>query len=281
MSPLRQQLLDAMELRAFAPRTREAYLHWAIELARHTHTSPEQLDAADLERFLLHLLRERHLSPATCSQALHALRFLWCEVLKRPEIIVDLPSPKVPLRLPVILSRLEVARILDAAGNLRNRAALMAAYAAGLRVSEVSHLRVADIDSERMALRVEQGKGGRDRYSLLPPQLLETLRLYWRAYHPHVWLFPQRHADVPIDPGQAQKWFYTARDRAGIAKKVSIHSLRHAFATHLLEAGVDLRTIQVLMGHGALSTTQRYLHLVQPNDLSATSRLNLLNGLAA
>lgn len=276
MTALRQAMLDAMELRAFAQRTREAYLHWAIELARHTHTSPDQLDAADLERFLLHLLRERHLSPATCNQALHALRFLWGEVLKRPGIMVDLPSPKVPQRLPEILSREEVARILEAASNLRNRAALMATYAAGLRVSEVSHLRVADIDGERMALRIEQGKGGRDRYSLLPPQLLETLRLYWRAYRPQIWLFPQRHADVPIDPGQAQKWFYTARDRAGITKKVGIHGLRHAFATHLLEAGVDLRTIQGLMGHTSLGTTQRYLHLVQPNT---AAKLNLLDGL--
>lgn len=276
MSPLRQAMLDAMELRAFAQRTREAYLHWAIELARYTHTSPEQLDAADLERFLLHLLREQHLSPSTCNQALHALRFLWGEVLKRPGIVVDLPSPKIPRRLPVILSRQEVARILEAASNLRNRAALMATYAAGLRVSEVSHLRVADIDGERMALRVEQGKGGRDRYSLLPPQLLATLRLYWRAYRPQIWLFPQRHADVPIDPGQAQKWFYTARDHAGITKKVGIHGLRHAFATHLLEAGVDLRTIQGLMGHTSLGTTQRYLHLVQPNT---AARLNLLDGL--
>ena len=204
MSPLRQAMLDAMDLRAFSERTHEAYLHWAIELARHTHTPPEQLDAADLERFLLYLLRERHLAPATCNQALQALRFLWCTVLKRPDIVVDLPSAHVPQRLPEILSRSEVARILDAASNLRNRAALMTAYAAGLRVSELSHLRVADIDCERMTLRVEQGKGGRDRYSLLPPQLLETLRQYWRAYRPQVWLFPQRHADVPIDPGQAE-----------------------------------------------------------------------------
>lgn len=281
MSPLRQALLDAMELRAFAQRTREAYLHWAIELARHTHTSPEKLDAADLERFLLHLLREKHLSPATCNQALQALRFLWCSVLKRPDIVVDLPSARVPLRLPVILSRDEVARILAAASNLRNRAVLTTTYAAGLRVSEVSHLRVADIDSERSALRVEQGKGGRDRYSLLPPQLLETLRLYWRAYRPRIWLFPQRHADVPIDPGQAEKWFYAARDRAGIAKKVGIHGLRHAFATHLLEAGVDLHTIQGLMGHSNISTTQRYLHLVQPHERDDAARLNLLDRLAA
>ena len=131
-----------------------------------------------------------------------------------------------------------------------------------------------------MALRVEQGKGGRDRYSLLPPQLLEALRAYWRMVHPRVWLFPQRHADVPIDPGQAQKWFYAARDRAGITKRVGIHSLRHAFATHLLEAGVDLHTIQGLMGHSSLSTTERYLHLAQPEALSAISRLNLLDGLA-
>ncbi len=174
----------------------------------------------------------------------------------------------------------EVARILEAASNLRNRAALMATYAAGLRVSEVSHLRVADIDGERMALRIEQGKGGRDRYSLLPPQLLATLRLYWRAYRPQIWLFPQRHADVPIDPGQAQKWFYAARDHAGITKKVGIPALRHAFATHLLEAGVNLRTIQGLMGHRSLSTTQRYLHLARPEVLATVSRLNLLDGLA-
>jgi site-specific recombinase XerD len=299
-------MLDAMELRAFAQRTREAYLHWAIELARQTQTAPELLEAADLERFLLHLLRGQHLAPSTCNQALQALRFLWCSVLKRPVIVVDLPSAHVPQRLPEILSRTEVARILAAASNLRNRAALMTTYAAGLRVSEVSHLRVADIDSERMALRVEQGKGGRDRYSLLPPQLLETLRLYWRAYRPHVWLFPQLHADLPIDPGQAQKWFYAAKKKAGIGKRTGIHGLRHPcrarrplhraavsqvagmpaetparpFATHLLEAGVDLPTIQGLMGHSSLSTTQRYLHLVQPNDRAAAARLNLLDSLS-
>jgi len=278
MTPLRQAMLDAMELRAFAPRTREAYLHWVIELANHTHTAPELLGPADLERFLLHLIREQHLAPATCNQALQALRFLWCTVLKRPDITVDLPNARIPQRLPEILSRSEVARILDAAGNLRNRAALMTAYAAGLRVSELSHLRVADIDSERMALRVEQGKGGRDRYSLLPQQLLETLRQYWRAYRPRVWLFPQRHADVPIAPGQAEKWFYAAKKRAGITKRTGIHGLRHAFATHLLEDGVDLRTIQGLMGHSSISTTQRYLHLAQPKP---TANLNLLDGLAA
>lgn len=281
MTPLRQQLIDALELHGFALRTREAYLHWAIELARHTRTSPDLLDTPDIERFLLYLLRERHLAPATCNQALHALRFLWCEVLKRPEIVVDLPSAKVPQRLPEILSREEVARLLDATPNLRNRTALTLAYAAGLRVSELAHLRVSDIDSQRMALRVEQGKGGRDRYTVLPAPLLETLRLYWKAYHPRTWLFPQLHEDKPIDGRQAERWFYAAKEKAGITKQVGIHGLRHAFATHLLEAGVDIHTIQELMGHASLTSTQRYLHLARPEALSTSTRLNLLAALPA
>jgi len=281
MSLLRQHMLDAMELRGFAERTREAYLHWVVELARHTRTAPDQLETADLERFVLHLLRERQLAYSTCNQALQALRFLWRDVLKRPDIVVDLPNARVPQRLPEILSREEVARIITSEGKLRNRTLLMTTYAAGLRVSEVCHLRVADIDSARMGLRIEQGKGARDRYSLLPQALLDALRLYWRVYHPKVWLFPQRQADVPIDPGQAQKWFYAAKRRAGITKHTGIHGLRHAFATHLLEAGVDVRTIQTLMGHRCISTTMRYLHLSQQSVLSTTPRMNLLDGLTA
>lgn len=226
-------------------------------------------------------MRERHLAPATCNQALHALRFLWCEVLKRPEIVVDLPSAKVPQRLPEILSREEVARLLDATPNLRNRTALTLAYAAGLRVSELAHLRVSDIDSQRMALRVEQGKGGKDRYTVLPTPLLETLRRYWKTYHPRTWLFPQLHEDKPIDGRQAERWFYAAKEKAGITKQIGIHGLRHAFATHLLEAGVDIHTIQELMGHASLTSTQRYLHLARPEALSTSARLNLLAALPA
>lgn len=280
MSPLRQQMVDAMELRGFALRTREAYLHWVEDLARHTRTRPDLLDQAALEAYLLHLMRERHLSYSTCTQALHALRFFWREVLKREAITDPLPNPRVPQRLPEILSREEVARIIDAAANLRDRTALMTTYAAGLRVAELSHLRVSDIDSARMALRIDQGKGGKDRYSLLPPALLEALRTYWRAYRPRTWLFPQRHGDVPIDPGQAQKWFYLAKRRAGITKHTGIHGLRHAFATHLLEAGVDVHTIQTLMGHRSLGTTLRYFHLAQQRVLSTASPMNLLAGLA-
>jgi site-specific recombinase XerD len=272
-------MLDAMELRGYAERTRETYLHWIIELARHTHASPDQLGAADLEAFLLYLRRARGLSYSTCHQALHALRFFWREVLQRPDEVVHLPYPRVPQRQPELLSRDEVRRLIEAAGNPRDRVALMTTYAAGLRVSELCHLRVADIDSIRMALRIEQGKGQRDRYSLLPPSLLAALRQYWRDYRPKTWLFPQRHVDRPVDTGQAQKWFYAAKRRAGITKRTGIHGLRHAFASHLLEAGVDVRTLQALMGHRALGTTMRYLHPAKIGHLSTQSPLNLLDGL--
>ncbi len=279
MSPLRQRMLDAMELRGYAERTRESYLYWIVELARHTHTSPDQLGAADLENFLLHLRRDRGLSYSTCHQALHALRFFWREVLQRPEGVVSLPYPRVPQRQPELLSRDEVRCLIGAAGNPRDRVALMTTYAAGLRVSELCHLRVGDVDSTRMALRIEQGKGARDRYSLLPPALLAALRQYWRDYRPKTWLFPQRHADRPVDTGQAQKWFYAAKRRAGISKRTGIHGLRHAFASHLLEAGVDVRTLQALMGHRTLGTTMRYLHPAKIGQLSTQAPLNLLAGL--
>lgn len=279
MTPLRQQMLDAMELRGLAPRTRQVYLHWIVELSRHTHVSPDRLDSADLEAFLLHLSRDRHLAYASCRQALHALRFFWRVVLKRPDPVLELPTPKVPQRLPEILSRAEIARLFEAAANLRDRVALMTVYATGLRVSELCHLRVTDLDSTRQTLRVEQGKGARDRYTLLPPPLLEALRQYWRAYRPCTWLFPQRHGDRPVDPGQVQKWFYAAKRRAGLTKVTGIHGLRHAFATHLVEAGVAVPTVQALLGHHSLSTTQRYVHLAQPGPLGPTSPLNLLDGL--
>lgn len=279
MTPLRQRMLDAMELRGFAQRTRQAYLYWITELARHSHQSPDRLGTAELEGFLLHLSRDRHLAYASCRQALHALRFFWREVLKRPDPVLALPTPKVPQRQPELLSREEVGRILAAAANPRDRVALMTTYAAGLRVAELCHLRVSDIDSQRMALRIEQGKGARDRYSLLPPPLLAALRQYWRQYRPRIWLFPGRHADQPIHPTLAQKWFYAAKRRAGVSKRTGIHGLRHAFATHLVEAGVDVPTLQVLLGHRAIGTTMRYVHLAKQPLQAVDSPLNLLAGL--
>ena len=202
--------------------------------------------------------------------------------LGRTAEAITIPYAHTPQRQPEILSREELARLFEAATNLRTRTLLMTAYAAGLRVSEVCALRVADIDSapDRMCIRVVAGKGGKDRYTLLSPSLLEALRVYWRICKPRVWLFPRAtDAARPFDIGSAQRAYYRARDRAGITKTGGIHTLRHAFATHLLEAGVDLATLAKLLGHGHLSTTQRYLHLARPGSVAHDSPLDLLRRL--
>jgi site-specific recombinase XerD len=185
---------------------------------------------------------------------------------------------KVPKRLPQILSRKQVLRLIGAARTLRGRTLLMTTYAAGLRVSEVCALQVADIESapDRMCLKVRQGKGAQDRYTLLSPRLLDTLRLYWQAVRPRTWLFPNSAGTAPIDPTTAQRTYSAARDAADIPREGGIHTLRHAFATHLLEAGVDLPTIQRLLGHGHISTTMRYLHLARSHLTGTTSPLELL-----
>lgn len=211
-----------------------------------------------------------------------ALKFFFDIVLGRTAEAITIPYAHTPQRQPEILSREELARLFEAAANLRTRTLLMTAYAAGLRVSEVCALRVADIDSapDRMCIRVVAGKGGKDRYTLLSPSLLEALRVYWRICKPRVWLFPRAtDAAQPFDISSAQRAYYRARDRAGITKTGGIHTLRHAFATHLLEAGVDLATLAKLLGHGHLSTTQRYLHLARPGSIPHDSPLDLLRRL--
>jgi integrase/recombinase XerD len=206
----------------------------------------------------------------------HGLRFFYRVTLNRPEAELCLPVPKQPSRLPEILSREEIRRLFEATMNLKHRALLMATYSAGLRVSEVVHLKVSDIDSARMMLRIDQGKGAKDRYTLLSKRLLSELRRYWVAYRPRHWLFPLRTGDHPISARSAQKIYYAAKARAGITKQCGIHGLRHAFATHLLEAGVDLHTIQRLLGHGHLSTTMRYFHLARTRLTGTASPLDLL-----
>jgi integrase/recombinase XerD len=251
-----------MVLRGLAARTQEAYIAAVIGIAKHTHRSPDLLSPDEIQQYLLHLIEERKLSWSTTNQAACALRFLFRVTLKQPDAAFAIPHRKVGAKLPEILSRDEVGLILAAPANLTHRVLLMTTYAAGLRVAEVCALRVSDIDSSRMMLRVECGKGAKDRYSLLSPRLLDMLRLYWQASHPRTWLFPRRSdATRSIDVENAQRMFYAAKKRAGIAKEGGIHSLRHAFATHLLESGVDIHTIQRLMGHGHLSTTARYFHL--------------------
>jgi len=200
-------------------------------------------------------------------------------VLRWPEVRFDIPMAKVPKRLPQILSREEVTRLIDAGATLRGRTLLATAYAAGLRVSEVCALQLTDIESapDRMCLKVRQGKGGQDRYTLLSPRLLDTLRHYWCDHRPRQWLFPNPSGSAPIDQSTAQRIYCAARDAAGIPREGGIHTLRHAFATHLLEAGVDLPTIQRLLGHGHIGTTMRYLHLARSRLTGTTSPLELLD----
>lgn len=264
MSPLRQQMHDAMLVRGFAVRTRQAYIEAIAKLARFYHASPDRLTAEQVEAWLLHLVRDRKLSFSTVNQAAAACRFLYATVLKQERAAFPVPMARTPQRQPDILARGELAALFAAAESPKSRTLLQTAYAAGLRVSELCTLQIGDLDSQpdRMCLHVRQGKGGQDRYTLLPPTLLETLRLYWCAYRPQVWLFPNRKGSGPMDITGAQKRFSQARDAAGIRKSGGIHSLRHCFATHLLEAGVDLVTVQKLLGHHQVSTTGLYLHRV-------------------
>ena len=231
MSPLRKRMQDAMVLRGMAARTQESYIAAVVGLAKHYRRAPEELTSEDVERYLPHLIEERKLSWSTTNQAAAAFSFLYGFTLKRDQARFRIARRKTHARQPEILAREEVARILEACASLRQRTLLTTTYAAGLRVSEVCALKVADIDSARMMLRVEGGKGGRDRYTLLSPRLLDLLRTYWRDARPGEWLFPMRDGARPIDSAQAQKMYYAAKRVAGVAKQGGIHALRHAFAT--------------------------------------------------
>jgi len=283
MTKLRQRMDDDMLARGLADRTRESYL-WAVTgLARFYRRSPDQISDEEVQAYLVHLIRDRRLSWSTCNVTVNGLRFFYHTTLKRDRTAFTIPSPRQSGKLPVVLSREEVHRVLANAANQKHRTMLMTKYAAGLRLSEVLHLQVHHIDSARMMIRVEQGKGGKDRYTLLPARLLEALRAYWRIARPPAWLFPARGQGParPMDPSSLQKAYLTAKRRAGLTKSGGIHTLRHCFATHLLEAGVDLHTIQRLMGHRHLSTTARYLQLTRHTQIGSGSPLDLLDRLDA
>ncbi len=261
MTPLRQQMIKAMRQRGFSARTHQSYLAAVKDLARYHRRSPDQLTARDLQAFFDYLAQERELSAATCRLYLNGIRFLYMQVLKRPSFDVQLVVPKRPQRIPALLSRSEVQRILEACPNAKHRMLLEVAYGCGLRVSEVVALRVSDIDSERGLLRIEQGKGAKDRLVTLSPVLLERLRGYWRRYRPHHWLFPQSHDPaVHLSISTAQKIFTRAKAHSGVTKIGGIHSLRHAYATHQLAHGLPVHELQRLLGHGNLQSTQRYVH---------------------
>lgn len=277
MSALRKQMEADMAIRGLAYRTREAYVGSVAKLARHYRRAPDQISEAEVQRYLLYLLEERKLAHSSVNIACSGLEFFYRVTMKRRDTEFCLPRPKVPSKLPEILSREEVAALFANTANLKHRAFLMTTYAAGLRLSEACHLKVSDIDSDRMTIRVEQGKGAKDRYTPLSPRLLGELRRYWAAYRPAPWLFPgTRDAHGALLPKSAQRIFHAAKDRPGITKRCGIHGLRHAFATHSLEAGVDVHTIQRLLGHGSLGTTARYFHLAQKHLSGAASPPDLL-----
>jgi site-specific recombinase XerD len=278
MSPLRQRMIDAMILHGMAERTQQAYVAAVEQLTRYYRRSPAELSWVEVQGYLLHLLKERKLSRSTVNQAGCAFRFLYWQVLQRREESFVIPLAPAPQKLPQILSREELSRLFDSAANLRGRTLLMTAYAAGLRLSELCRLKVSDIDSapDRMCLRIEQGKGARDRYVPLTASLLDELRRYWRAQRPRTWLFAADGAAAGLHPKSVQRCYYQAREQARISKEGGIHTLRHCYATHLLEAGVDLHSIGQWLGHRHLSTTTRYLHLTQGRSAAQSAPLELL-----
>jgi site-specific recombinase XerD len=276
MGVFRDAMEQALALRGLAPKTCSAYLSWVRRLVRFCRVVPDQLTTEQVRAFLLHLTQERKLSFSTFNQALNAARFFFLEVLKRPFVVEGFRYQKPPRRLPVVMNDEEVSRLLAAAASLRDRALLETGYATGMRVREVTRLLITDLDSGRMAIRVDQGKGRKDRYVMLSQSLLETLRAYWRESKPKVFLFPGLGGTKPLCVSAAQKAFGRARRQAGIKKPVSFHTLRHSFATHLIENGTSVRTIQALLGHRSLQTTERYTHLAQNYLHQTTSPLDRL-----
>jgi site-specific recombinase XerD len=269
---LRERMQHDLVVRGMSPRTQEAYLAAVRGLAKYYHQRPDTLSEPQVHAYVRSLLEQRHLAPNSVRVAVFGLRFFYEVTLRRQSF--ELPLPKGVKKLPEVLSRDEVARLLASTATLRERALLMTTYGGGLRVSEVVRLRVSDIDAERGVIRVEQGKGRKDRYTLLGPRLLAELRHYWQVYRPvQPWLFPQRSKSVPLDPSTAQKLYYAAKQRAGITKAGGIHALRHAFATHLGEAGTDLATLQQLLGHDSVTTTMRYVHVARPRVAARGSPL--------
>lgn len=276
MGVLRTRMEHDLIVRGRSERTREAYLHAVAELARYYRRPPDQLTDREVQQYLLYLIQERRLAWSSCRVAVAGLRFFYEITLGRARGEFTVPLPKGAQKLPEILSREEVARLLASVATLKQRVVLMTTYAGGLRVSEVVRLRDHDLDADRMLIRVEQGKGRKDRYTLLSRRLLEELRHYERVYRPTPWLFPQRHRAVPMDPSSAQRMYYAAKARAGIHKQGGIHALRHAFATHLLESGTDIVTIQSLLGHGSIKTTLRYVPLSRHRVAEHVSPLDQL-----
>ncbi len=277
MTPLRQRMLEDLQVRNLSPLTQRAYLEQVSRFARHFGQSPARLGPEEIRAYQVYLTTEKQLAPASIVVAVAALRFLYTVTLQKPwSVKAVIPAPKMPKTLPVVLSPAEVVRFLESVKIPRQRVILTTCYAAGLRISEAVHLTIPAIDSQRMVLRIAQGKGQKDRYVMLSPTLLEILREWWRVRRPQHWLFPGDRPGRPLTTHAVERACQQAHRRSGIPKSITPHSLRHAFAVHLLEAGTDIRTIQLLLGHRSLATTARYLAIATTQVCATPSPLDLL-----
>ena len=276
ISPLRRRMIEDMTVRNLSPATQRSYLHAVSKFSRHFGRSPDLLGIEDVRAFQVFLVSQGISWPAL-NQTVCALRFFYDVTLDRAEIPERIAYARTPRKLPVILSADEVVRFLEAVPSLKARTALTAAYGAGLRASEAVSLKIGDIDSDRMLIQIRHGKGARDRTVMLSPQLLTILRTYWRLARPKEWLFPGRDDKKPIDVQVLHAACRSATKAAGLTKRVSVHTLRHSFATHLLESGVDIRIIQVLLGHKSLSTTARYTQVASTTIAKTQSPLERLD----
>lgn len=261
----RRLMIEDMQLRGLSPHTQAAYLMRVTLFARFCNKHPDHLGEKEIREYLLHLVNEQHASYGVVTQTYYALRFLYRITMKRPWEVEKIPCLKKPERLPVILDKEEVKRVFAATANLKHRTMLMLAYSAGLRVSEVARLKISDIDTTHMTVRVQQGKGKKDRYTILSKVALETLIAYLRRYRPTAWLFPSVIPGRPITAGSIMLVIRAARRRSGLTKPATMHCLRHAFATHLIEEGTDLHRVQLLLGHKSPRTTALYLHVSRKN----------------
>jgi integrase/recombinase XerD len=278
MSELRAKMIEQMQLHRKAPGTQDQYINAIYRLTAYYRRSPDQLSSQEIRHYLHHLLTERQLAWSTCNVVAAAIRFFYVDTLGWTPFELNLPPRTAPKRLPQVLSVEQLERLFTATLNPKHRAVLMTTYAAGLRVSEVVRLQVQDIESDpsRMLIRINQGKGNKDRYSLLSERLLAELRAYWQIERPRPWMFPGSKDHRPMSGGTAQKIYNQARRRVGIEHGSGIHTLRHSFATHLFDAGVDPRTIQLWLGHRSIKTTVHYLHVSRRQLVQVKSPLDLL-----
>ena len=273
---LRQRMIEDLRIRNYSPRTVDIYIRHVASFAKHFGKSPEVLGTEEIRTYQVYLREKKKASWAVFNQTVSALRFLYRTTLNRSEFIDQLPYPRQESRLPVVLSRSELERFFRCVSNLKHRTALKTLYGAGLRLNEGLHLMIKDIDSNRMLIRVEQGKGRKDRYVELSSTLLRELREYFKVYMPEIWLFPGRSQDHPLHASSVQRACAPARFKARIEKPVTVHTMRHCYATHQLESGTDLRTIQLALGHSSLSTTAMYLHVAMGAKQSSHKMADLL-----